>query len=141
LKLFSSDEAFQKIWGFLKHLKRNGGFFQKCEAFWTILRLSQDMLRKVEAFDYKCEAFIKIMRLFEDIFTEMEALIRNLRLLKLFSMELRLFPRIRGFFKFIADKWRFLSLMWEILKDYEAFWRHFQRNGGSCLGMWGFYKD
>jgi hypothetical protein len=45
------------------------------------------MLRKVEAFDYKCEAFIKIMRLFEDIFTEMEALIRNLRLLKLFSME------------------------------------------------------
>jgi hypothetical protein len=57
------------------------------------------MLRKVEAFDYKCEAFIKITRLFEDIFTEMEALIRNLRLLQLFSMELRLFPRIRGFFK------------------------------------------
>jgi hypothetical protein len=68
------------------------------------------MLRKVKAFDYKCEAFIKITRLFEDIFTEMEALIRNLRLLKLFSMELRLFPRIRSFFKLFADEWRFFFI-------------------------------
>jgi hypothetical protein len=26
-------------------------------------------------------------------------------------------------------------------KDYKIFWRHFQRNEGFCLKMWGFYED
>jgi hypothetical protein len=81
------------------------------------LRLFKDIFREVEAFHYKCEAFIKITRLFEDIFREMEALIRNLRFLKTFSMELRLFksdlrlsknPRL---FKLFPEIWRLFSLM------------------------------
>jgi long-subunit acyl-CoA synthetase (AMP-forming) len=34
----------------------------------------------VEAFHFKCEAFFKVPRLFEDIYREMEALIRKSRL-------------------------------------------------------------
>jgi hypothetical protein len=33
LRLFESDKVFQKSEAFLKHLKRNVGFFQYCEAF------------------------------------------------------------------------------------------------------------
>jgi hypothetical protein len=35
--------------------------------------------------------------------------------------DVRLCPRIRDFFKLFSDKWRFFSLIWDILKDFEAF--------------------
>jgi hypothetical protein len=31
--------------------------------------------------------------------------------------------------------------MWDILKDLEVFWIHFQRSGGFGLEIWGFCKD
>jgi hypothetical protein len=99
----------------VRHFERFRGFLKKLSENWRLL--------------------IKITRLFEDIFREMEVSIRNLRLfqrlrgfLKEFSIELRLiesevrlFQRILGFFKLFSDKWRFFSLMWDILKDFEAF--------------------
>jgi hypothetical protein len=48
---------FKKSEAFLKHLKRNGGFCQQYETFWTILRFLKDIFREVEAFYYKREAF------------------------------------------------------------------------------------
>jgi hypothetical protein len=52
-----------------------------------------------------------------------------------------LFQKVWGFFKLFPDKLRFFSEVWDILKDCEAFRRHFQKNGGSYLEMWSFYKD
>jgi hypothetical protein len=82
------------------------------------LRLIKDIFRAVEAFDHKCEALIKFTRLFEAIFREMGALIRNLRL---FKDEVSM--------AFCG------TLMWDILKYFEAFKIHFERSGGSCLEM------
>jgi hypothetical protein len=51
------------------------------------------------------------MGLFEDIFNGIEA----------FLSDVRLFSRIQGFLKLFSDKWRFFSLIWDILKNFEAF--------------------
>jgi hypothetical protein len=65
-----------------------------------ILRLFKDIFREVDAFDYKCEVLME---------------------LRLFKSDVRLFQRIRGFLKLFPDRRRLFSLMWEILKDFEAF--------------------
>jgi hypothetical protein len=72
------------------------------------LGLLKDFFREVEAFDYQCEAFIKTTRLFEEIYSKMEALIRSLRLFQRFGSDVRLFQRIRGFFKLFPNKWKFV---------------------------------
>jgi hypothetical protein len=75
------------------------------------LRLFKDIFREVEAFDYKCEAFIRITSHIEDIFREMEALIRNLTL----------FQRLRGFLKTFSMELRFYKVMLGFFEEFEAF--------------------
>jgi hypothetical protein len=76
-----------------------------------------------------------------------------------FSNIVKSFERFWGFLNTFSKKWRllfrkvrllknifreveaFLNQYEDLYKDNEAFWRHFQRNGGFCLEMWGFYKD
>jgi hypothetical protein len=52
----------------------------------------------------------------------------------------RLFCRIRGFFKIFSEKWWLFSLMWDILKDFEAFKKNYQRSGGFVLKCVAFIK-
>jgi hypothetical protein len=42
---------------------------------------------------------------------------------------MRLFRRLRGFFKLFQDKWKFILLIWDILKDFEDLAIHFQTSG------------
>jgi hypothetical protein len=76
----------------------------------------------MKAFDCKCEAFIIITRLFEDIFNESEA----------FLTCVRVFQRIQSFLKLLPDKWRFFSLLWDILKGVAAFQIYVKKSGGFC---------
>jgi hypothetical protein len=60
---------FNGIKAFLRHLKKNEGFFQYCEAFLTILRLFQGIFRES-------------VRLFEELLGLLKTFTENWRLEK-----------------------------------------------------------
>jgi hypothetical protein len=91
------------------------------------LRLFINIFSEVEVFDYKCEAFIKITRLFEDIFRDNKKSEAFSKILKTFSTELRLFRVM--FFNLFPDSGGFFINV-GLLKDFEAFKRHFHRSEG-----------
>jgi hypothetical protein len=74
------------------------------------------------------EALTKITKLFKDIFNGIEAFLKS---------DVRHFQIIRSFLKLFGG---FFSLLWDILKGFEAFQIYVQRSEGFCKDNEAFKK-
>jgi hypothetical protein len=117
--------SYKNYEAFSRHFQRNRGFNKKSEAFSKIMRLFEDIFNRIEAFLKWCKAFSKHSRLLKNIYRKIEVC---------FLHECGTFWKILRVFKFIFNE------VEVFVEKYKAFVQ-IKRNGGFGLEMWGFYKD